>query len=66
MAKTKKNRKQPKPISIIALVLCSSIVLYFVYSFIKVNREINELKKGAQTLVKTFTNGVNYFLNLFK
>ncbi len=46
MAKTKKNRKQPKPISIIALVLCSCIVLYFVYSFIKVNREINE--KEAQ------------------
>lgn len=46
MAKTKKNRKQPKPISIIVLVLCSCIVLYFVFSFIKVNREINE--KEAQ------------------
>lgn len=46
MAKTKKNKKQLKPISIIAIILCSCIILYFVISFIKVNNEIKE--KQAQ------------------
>ena len=46
LAKTKKSKKQLKPVSIIAIILCSCIALYFIISFIKVNNEIKE--KEAQ------------------
>lgn len=51
MAKARKKKKQVKPVSIIAIVLCSCIVLYFVYSFIKVQSEINDKKAELTNLV---------------
>ena len=41
LAKAKK-KKQIKPVSIIAIILCSCIILYFVISFIKSYNEIKE------------------------
>lgn len=51
MAKARKKKKQVKPISVIALILCSCIVVYFVYSFIKVQSEINNKKAELTSLV---------------
>ena len=45
-AKTNKSKKQLNRVSIIAIILCSCIALYFIISFIKVNNEIKE--KEAQ------------------
>lgn len=56
MAKTRKKKKQVKPVSIIAIILCSCIVLYFIYSFIKVQAEINDKKAqltAAESLLES-------------
>lgn len=50
MAKTKKKKKQIKPVSIIAIILCSAIVVYFVYSFVKAKTEINDKKAELTSL----------------
>lgn len=52
MAKQKKNKKQLKPVSIIALVVCSCIVLYFGISIVK---ELSEFKQNKTEL----TNAVS-------
>lgn len=49
MAKTKKKKMQIKPGSIIAMVLCSCIVLFFGFLIAK---EIVELKKNNDELTK--------------
>ncbi|MBR4286602.1 MAG: septum formation initiator family protein [Clostridia bacterium] len=52
MAKQKKNKKQLKPVSIIVLVVCSCIVLYFGISIVK---EFSEYKQNKNEL----TNAVS-------
>ena len=51
LAKARKAKKQIKPVSVIAIILCSCIVLYFIYSFIKVQSEISEKRAELNTLV---------------
>lgn len=58
MAKARKKKKQVKPVSIIALILCSCIVVYFVYSFIKVQSEINDKKAELTSLVNVHESQV--------
>ncbi len=50
MAKAKK-KKQIKPHSIIAIIVCSCIVLFFIYSFIKIQVEINNKEAELTELV---------------
>ncbi len=52
MAKQKKNKKQLKPVSVIVLVVCSCIVLYFGISIAK---EFSEYKQNKTEL----TNAVS-------
>lgn len=52
MAKQKKNKKQLKPVSVIVLVVCSCIVLYFGISIVK---EFSEYKQNKTEL----TNAVS-------
>ena len=47
MAKQRKTKKQIKPVSIIALVVCSCIVLYFGISIVK---EFSEYKQNKTEL----------------
>lgn len=46
MAETKRKKKKINPVSIIVVILCSCVALYFIYSFVKVQSEIN--KKEAE------------------
>ncbi len=52
MAETKKEKKQIRPVSIIALILCSCIALYFIFAFVKVQKEINA-KKSELTIAES-------------
>ena len=47
MAKQTKNKKQLKPVSIIAIIVCSCIVLYFGISIVK---EFSEYKQNKAAL----------------
>ncbi len=47
MAKQTKNKKQLKPVSIIAIIVCSCIVLYFGISIVK---ELSEYKQNKSEL----------------
>ena len=58
MAETKKRKKQIKPVSVIALILCSCVVLYFIYSFVKVQKEINA-KKSELTIAESVLESRN-------
>lgn len=58
MAKARKTKKQIKPVSIIAIILCSCIVLYFVYSFIKLQTEFNDKQKELSNLVSVHESQV--------
>ena len=51
MAKARKKKKQVKPVSIIAIILCSCIVLYFVFSITKKLSEINDKEAELTNLV---------------
>ena len=51
MAKARKKKKQVKPQSIITVVVCSCIALLFIFSFIKIQTEINNKEAELNELV---------------
>lgn len=59
MAKQKKNKKQLKPVSIIVLVVCSCIVLYFGISIVKEFSEYNQNKNELTNAVSVHESQVS-------
>lgn len=58
LEQARKEKKKIKPVSIIAIILCSCIIFYFIYSFIKVQSEISDKSSELNSLVSVHESQV--------